>query len=149
MFKPKNILVPTDFSEHSDKALEQALDIADKYDAKVFLLHVIDKNIQQCAVDYCLPQEAVDQLERESLNKSKEMMQKEVDKVAGKHAVAINLDIQRGVPYDVILKEQQDKGIDLIVIASHGRDGLIGHLMGSVADRVAEKSKSEVLIVKS
>lgn len=148
MFEPKKILVPTDFSEYSDKALSQALDIAEKYNSKVFLLHVIDKNIQQCVVDYCLPQEAVDQLERESLNKSKEMMQHEVDKIAPRPAVEIDYDIQRGVPYDVILKEQEEKDIDLIVIASHGKDGLIGHLMGNVADRVAERATSEVLIVR-
>jgi universal stress protein A len=149
MFEPKTILVPTDFSEHSDKALREALDIAEKYNSKVFLLHVIDKNIQQCVVDYCLPQEAVDQLERESLSKSREMMQQEVDKVAGRPAVQIDFDIQRGVPYDVILKEQQDKDIDLIVIAAHGKTGIKGHLMGSVADRVADRARGEVLIVRA
>ena len=41
MLMPTKILVPTDFSEYSDKALEQALDIAKQYHAKVFLLHVI------------------------------------------------------------------------------------------------------------
>jgi universal stress protein A len=148
MFEPRNILVPTDFSEYSDRALGQALDIAEKNNARIHLLHVIDKNVRQCAVDYCLPQEAVDQLERESLSRSQEMMREEVDRVAGRRAVVVDYDVQRGVPYDMILKEEQDKDIDLIVIASHGRDGLIGHLMGSVADRVAERARSEVLIVK-
>jgi universal stress protein A len=148
MFEPKNILVPTDFSEHSDKALKQALDIAEKYDAKVTLLHVIDRAVQQCAVDYCLPQEAVDQLERESFNKSEAELHDEVARVAGKTAVRIDYDILRGVPYDVILREEHDKDIDLIVIASHGKDGLLGHLMGKVADRVVEKATSEVLVVK-
>jgi universal stress protein A len=148
MFEPKKILVPTDFSEHSDKALREALDIAEKFNAKIFLLHVIDQNIQQCVVDYCLPQETVDQLERESVTKSREMMQEEVTKAAPRRAVEINYDIQRGVPYDVILKEQEDKGVDLIVIASHGKTGVMSHLMGSVADRVSERATSQVLIVK-
>ncbi|HNY64670.1 MAG TPA: universal stress protein [Deltaproteobacteria bacterium] len=149
MFEPKKILVPTDFSEHSDKALREALDIAERYNSQIYLLHVIDQNIQQCVVDYCLPQETVDQLERESENKSREMMQEEVAKVAPRRAVEINYDIKRGVPYDVILKEEDDKNVDLIVIASRGKDGLIGHLMGNVADRVSERAKSEVLIVKT
>ena len=42
---PTRILVPTDFSEHSDRALEQALDTAQKYHAKVFLLHVIYEDL--------------------------------------------------------------------------------------------------------
>ena len=41
MLMPTRILVPTDFSEYSDRALEQALDIAKQYHAKVFLLHVV------------------------------------------------------------------------------------------------------------
>lgn len=39
MRMPTKILVPTDFREYSDRALEQALDIAKQYKAKVFLLH--------------------------------------------------------------------------------------------------------------
>ncbi len=149
MFKPKNILVPTDFSEHSDKALRQALDIAEKFNSKVFLLHVVDKGIQQCVADYCLPKETFDQLEKESVSKSKELMEHEVSMVAGRPAVEIDFDVRKGVPYDVILQEQQDKDIDLIVIASHGKSGLMGHLMGNVADRVAERATSEVLIVRA
>ena len=41
MLAPTKILVPTDFSEYSDKALRQALDIAEQYNAKVYVLHVI------------------------------------------------------------------------------------------------------------
>ncbi len=40
---PTKIFVPTDFSKHSDKALDRALDIAKQYGAKVFLLHVISE----------------------------------------------------------------------------------------------------------
>ena len=45
MFAPKRLLVPTDFSTHSDKALEYAVDMAKIYEAKIFLLHVIDEYI--------------------------------------------------------------------------------------------------------
>jgi len=41
MLMPTRILVPTDFSEHSDRALEQALDIATQYQPRVFVTHVI------------------------------------------------------------------------------------------------------------
>lgn len=149
MFEPKKILVPTDFSEHSDKALQEAISIAEKYNSKIYLLHVIDKNIQQCVVDYCLSQEVVDELERESVTKSREMMTNEVSKISERAPVEIEFDIKRGIPYDEILKEQEDKGVDLIVIASHGRTGIAGHLLGNVADRVMEKARSEVLLVRS
>ncbi|MBK7550265.1 MAG: universal stress protein [Syntrophaceae bacterium] len=55
MFTPKSILVPTDFSEHSDRAVRQAVDIAEQHNSKIYLLHVVDR-LQQCAIDYCIPQ---------------------------------------------------------------------------------------------
>ncbi len=149
MFEPKRILVPTDFSEHSDKALQEAIGIAEKYNSKIYLLHVIDAHVQQCVADYCLSKEVVDELERESLTKSREMMADEVSKVAKNAPVEIEYEVKQGVPYDEIVKEQDEKGIDLIVIASHGRTGLMGHLLGNVADRVTEKARSEVLLVRA
>jgi nucleotide-binding universal stress UspA family protein len=149
MFEPKKILVPTDFSEHSDKALREAVGIAEKYNSKIYLLHVIDKGVQQCVADYCLSQEVMEELTHESITKSREMMADEVSKVAKNAPVEIEFDIKKGVPYDEILKEQDEKGIDLIVIASHGRTGLIGHMLGNVADRVTEKARSEVLLVRA
>ena len=65
MFAPKRILVPTDFSEYSDNALRYAIDIARQYAAKVFLLHVIDENIQQCTFEYCLTDDVMKQIEQE------------------------------------------------------------------------------------
>lgn len=148
MFEPKKILVPTDFSEYSDKALERAIDIAQEYNAKVYLLHVVDKNIQQCVVDYCLPIEVVEQLEKESLTKSREMMQDEVSKIPESGKVNIEYEVRKGTPYDEILKEQETNDIDLIVIASHGKTGVIRHVLGNVADRVVENAKAPVLLVR-
>ncbi len=59
MFAPKNILVPTDFSQYSDKAFKEAVILAEKFKSKIYLLHVYDEGIQQCVVDYCLPVEQV------------------------------------------------------------------------------------------
>jgi uncharacterized protein YeaO (DUF488 family) len=47
-----------------------------------------------------------------------------------------------------ILKEQEDKEIDLIVIATHGRTGLMGHLLGSVAEKVVRHAKCPVFLVR-
>ena len=57
--------VPTDSSKYADAALKKGVDIATHYDTKTYLLHVIDEQIQQCAVDYCLSYEVVKQLEKE------------------------------------------------------------------------------------
>jgi nucleotide-binding universal stress UspA family protein len=148
MSDPKSILVPTDFSSYSDAALKKAVELAEQYHSKIYLLHVIDKGIQQCSVDYCITPEVFDQLVEQSLKASNDKLQKEVDAIIGDKKLDVVFDVQKGHPAEVILKEQQDKGIDLIVIASHGRTGLLKNLMGSVAGKVIRGSKCAVMVVK-
>ena len=147
MFEPKKILVPTDFSEFSDKALESAVDVAKKENATSELLHVISV-IQTCSVDYCFDQQTLDMLEKNSINASMDQMKKEIDRVPGASSVQIETVIRKGTPYEEILNEQKEKKIDLIVIGSHGKTGLIHHLMGSVAERVMRGAKCPVLLAK-
>jgi len=148
MFAPKKILVPIDFSKFSEIALKQAYDIAIQYKAKIYLLHVIDV-IQICAGEYCFDERMVVELEKRIIQSSEEMMQKLIEKVIKSKDVKIISKVVKGTPYEAILKEQQSKKADLIVIASHGRTGLIGHLMGSVAEKVARGATCPVLLVKN
>jgi nucleotide-binding universal stress UspA family protein len=147
MFTPKKILVPTDFSKFSTNALKQAVDIAKQHKSRIYLLHVIGI-IQTCAVDYCLDQATLDQLEQKSSDSSRVMMAKQIKKVVKGEGVEIIPVVRKGTPYEEILKEQQEKKIDLIVIASHGSTGLLHHLMGSVAAKVTKGATCPVLVAK-
>ncbi len=149
MFAPKNILVPTDFSEYSDKALKQAVEIASTFKSKVYLLHVVDDGIQQCAGDYCLKYEVLEALKLEIQKASEEKLKKEANVIGKSSQVDIVFDVRTGHPYEEILQEQEDKKIDLIVIASHGKTGLLKHLIGSVAEKVLRGAKCPVLLVKA
>jgi universal stress protein A len=146
MFAPKNILVPTDFSAYSDKALKKAVEIASEHKSKIYLLNVVDE-VMQCAVDYCLDISLVKQIEKQSLGFAKEKLQKEAKEFAQSKNIQIIVDVKVGDTYETILKEQKDKRIDLIVIASRGKKGLIHHL-GSIADKVMRGAKCPVLLVK-
>jgi universal stress protein A len=148
MFAPKNILVPTDFSKFADAALKKAVDIATQSDTTIYLLHVIDEQIQLCAVDYCLSQELVKQLEKESIKASRDKLKKEAAAIIKAKKVKVIFDVKKGVPSEMILSEQKAKKIDLIVIASHGKTGILKQLMGSVADKVIKGSKCPVIVVK-
>jgi universal stress protein A len=143
----KKILVPTDFSKFSDSALKQAVEMAKQSKAKIYLLHVIPI-VQQCAVDYCLDNATVEDIEQKSVQSSQDMMQKQIHRVVKSSDVDLVSDVQKGTPYREILKEQEDKKIDLIVIATHGRTGLIDHLLGSVAEKVARHAKCPVFLVR-
>jgi universal stress protein A len=148
MLKPTNILVPTDFSEYSDKALRQALDIAAQYGAKVYLFHVVHEQIRQCVVDYCITLEDIKQAEDQMMAAAKDKLRKQLEKFPRSKEVEVQMDVGRGVPAEAILKEEQDKGIDLIVIASLGRTGLAKYIVGSVARNVLKGAKSPVLLTK-
>ena len=149
MFAPKRILVPTDFSVYSDNALREAVDIAKQNKAKIFLLHVVDDGIRQCAVDYCLDEEAFQAILKESQENALDKLRQEAEKIAGSDNVEIEYEAIRGIPYEVILKEQEENNIDLIVIASHGKTGILKNLLGSVVDKVSKRAKCQVLLVRS
>jgi nucleotide-binding universal stress UspA family protein len=150
MFAPKKILVPTDFSVYADNALKQALDIAKQNKAKLFLFHAIDDGFQQCAVDYCLDEGSVQKIYKESIKNAKDKLDQEVKKITDKNSkIEIVYDAKRGIPYEEILKEQEEKGIDLIVIASHGKTGILKNLLGGVVDKVVKRAKCQVLLVRN
>lgn len=148
MFTPKTILVPTDFSQSSDRALEKAVDIAEKYNSKIILLHVIDEKVQQCAADYCLRNEDVSKLEEESTRRSTQRMADEAAAFKGSRHVEIDYDLKIGAPAEVILDEQLRTGTDLIIIGSHGNKGIMKHLIGSVTDKIVRAAKSPVMVVR-
>ncbi len=150
MFEPKNILVPTDFSAYADGALKIAVDIAKKYKSKIYLLHVITEVLYECGVDYCLSDAELLEIEQVSMKTSTAKLQEEVKRItASSEGLDIIFDIKRGHPYETILTEQDDKKIDLIVIASHGRTGLTKYLIGSVAEKVLRGASCHVLLVKN
>jgi universal stress protein A len=150
MFAPKKILVPTDFSDYSDNALKQAIDIARQNKAKIYLFHVIDDGFQQCAVDYCLDEGSVQKIYKDSIKNAKDKLQQEVKKITDKHSsIEIVYDTRRGIPYEEILKEQEEKGIDLIVIASHGKTGILKNLLGGVVDKIIKRAKCQILLVRN
>jgi universal stress protein A len=147
MFAPKRILVPTDFSDSSDEALKQALELAKQYNAKVYLLHVAEP-IAQCATDYCLDPSTYRQAEDAEIMQAKEMMQKELKKFPEFQEIEVISDIREGEPVQEILKEQEEKQVDLIVMPYHGKTGFMKRFMGQISEKVMEEAKSPVLIVR-
>lgn len=148
MFAPKRILVPTDFSDDSDEALKQALELAKQYNSKVYLLHVVEP-VTQCAGDYCLDTANLKEIEASDIKHSEKMMRRELDKYSGIHqGVEVISDVREGDLADEILKEQEERGVDLIVMPSHGKTNFLKRLMGSISEKIMEEAKSDVLLVR-
>lgn len=149
MLAPTKILVPTDFSEHSDKALRQALDIAKQYKAKVFVLHVIHETMSDKIDDYGLTYPSyVKDVETRLITAAKTKLEEQIGKFPQAKEVEVVISTAIGNPSEAILKEEADKGIDLIVIASLGQSGIAKYLIGGVARNVLKGSRCPVLLTK-
>lgn len=145
MFKIKNILLPTDFSKISLSAAEYALELAHQYDAKIYLLHVLDKAPPILAIrSLDLSKEKI----LESIEKDAEIsLQECLAKIKPIKDVEILPVIRKGVDYEEIINFAKEKKTDIIVIATHGRTGILHTLLGSVAEKVVRYSKTPVLVI--
>jgi universal stress protein A len=134
----RHILAPTDFSAHAKQAVTSAFELAQKFRAKLSLLHVIE--VPEYAIEVALPLENLERDARRELS----LLLPEAD-VAH---VAVTRLINMGVPYQKILETATAEQVDLIVMVTHGRTGL-GHLvMGSVAERVVRLAPCPVLTIR-
>lgn len=149
MLRPAKILVPTDFSDSSDKALRQGIDIARQYDAELWVLHVVPLELTYALSDYSIPAEALETFEKQQAEGAFQSMKQQLARVAGgEEGLKITLDISRGIAYEEILGHAKAHGIDLIVIASLGKSGLAKYFVGSVARNVLKKAVCPVLLTK-
>jgi universal stress protein A len=147
VLRPTKILVPTDFSDFSDKALKQALDIGRQYKAKVFLLHVIP-TIALYAVDYAISVDAAMAAENQAREASSENITRQLAKYPQSKDVEVQVSIVTGAPAETVLKIAEEQGIDLIVIASLGRSGVAKYLIGGVARNILKGANCPVLLTK-
>lgn len=149
MFPVKRILVPTDFSEYSERALMYAGALAKESHGKIYLLHVINQGAQQYVTDYALSPEITKRIENESIVSTEANLRSEGKKLSESGGVEIVPLMKKGFPEDEILRVAQEKNIELIVIANHGKTGLRRYPIGNVAEKVLRGSTCPVLLWKS
>src|SRR3989442_10936319 len=118
----RTILVPFDFSEHSEKAFTWALALAEKWVSRLLLLHVVPTPNYPPTVmgSYFNPANFEASLQADAEARAKEFVAS-----AGKAAVPIDIQVVIGEPFrDICQVAEQDKA-DLIVMGSHGWTGLL------------------------
>lgn len=134
------ILVPTDGSDASVRAAEEAFRIARESGASVHTVYVIDESASSLLFSDKPMAELLEALAEEG-----EMAVESVAERAGDVRVAT--DVIRGMGiHDAILEYATDNEVDLVVMATHGRQG-IEHLLGSTTERVIAHSSLPVLVV--
>ena len=143
----KHILMPTDGSTLSDDAIHRGMQFARSINAKVTGIHVIPP---YTAVMYGTEMlgEGLEEFEKQSKAYAERYlgMNEAAAKEAGVSCTTLYVTASR--PYEAIIKTAEEKGCDLIVMASHGRRGVEGLLIGSETTRVLTHTKLPVLVYR-
>lgn len=141
----RRILVPIDFSEHAELVLDWAVHLAKEHAATLVLLHAyhLPVEFQQLESAY-LPADFWKNVKEEATRTLSEHAER-----VRQHGVAVEEVTREGYPATVIEEEASEQRADLIVIGSRGLTGLKHLLLGSVAERVVQKSPCPVLTVKT
>jgi nucleotide-binding universal stress UspA family protein len=148
----KKILVPIDGSEDSNKALDYALDIAEKYSAKILLLSVAQPIINTGLMFMTKPMlsPASTTVYIKAIETAHQNMLNEAFNNAKKIKPKLNIskELVNGRPADRIIEKSKEGNFDLIVMGSRGSGGIKEFFLGSVSDRVADEAPCPVFLVK-
>ncbi|MEW6654824.1 MAG: universal stress protein [Bacteroidota bacterium] len=140
----KNILVPIDFSDYSKTALKYAAQFAKRFDAKIFLVYVVEPMIYPA--DFSMGQIAIPSSDIDLTSRAVEELKRlsaEID-----NGIEIEIIIKTGKPFVEINDAASEKNIDLIIIATHGHTGVEHLLFGSTAEKVVRKAPCPVLTLR-
>ena len=144
----RHILIPTDGSELAERAVTNGLSLAKSVGAKVSVI------VAEAPFDWISVSEATARRISEETAKHDEQIKKHATSVLNRAANAAKeagvscdtIQVESEQPYQAIIAAAEDKGCDLIVMASHGRSGLSAVLLGSVTNKVLTHTKTPVLV---
>lgn len=143
-----HILIPTDGSEASKNAIRNGITFAKECGAKISGLHVVPQfhifTYQPEMLEETRRQYALD-----SIAQAKKYLN-DIETIAKEAGVEFDSSyVVNDYPYEAIIETARDKGCDLIAMASHGRKGLKGLLLGSETQKVLTHSLIPVLVYRS
>jgi len=148
----KTILVPTDFSEHAQRALETACALARQLGAKLYVLHVQTGSALRIAVQEGLMDDAVNDEELETA--VEQLIQKRFSETfcnIDRSQLVIEHSSRRGEPGATIVAYATEIGADLVVVGRRGAgliEGVRAAVIGSVVEALIRKSPCPVVVVK-
>jgi nucleotide-binding universal stress UspA family protein len=137
----ETILVPTDGSAGAEAALDEAVSLAETFDATVHSLYVADTSTAQPETGYV---DIVESFERIGEETTAEAVGRA--EAANVHGVGA---VRTGLPHRAILDYAEEVDADLVVMGTHGRTGLERYLLGSVTEKVVRTADAPVLTVRA
>ncbi|WP_179130966.1 universal stress protein [Candidatus Entotheonella palauensis] len=140
----QHILVPIDFSHHATLALEEAADLAHKYQADLTVVYVIPQVVFHPEWSASIE----DTMEISDITEEAQAALTDMIAPYRQDGLAITEHILAGGPYIEIVRLAERIGADLIVMGAHGAAGAQPVLMGSVAEKVMRQAPCSVLTVR-
>jgi len=141
----KKILVATDGSKYSLAAASEAIGIAKRCGAFLYVVSALPS--ESSPFDIVHSEMLKGPIEEYELREAEKNV-KDVMLIAEQEGIPARTIVESGPPYKAILEAAEKEKIDLIIMGSHGRTGMERLLMGSVAERVVGHAACAVLIVK-
>ena len=145
----KNILIPTDGSAVANKAVKAGIELASQLGAKVtgyYAVEAIQPRVY--GEGYMIDNKTIKAFEQQA----RQVGQKHIDsmaKIAGTAGIKFTgVMTMAETPYDGIIETAKKQKCDAIFMASHGRRGLAGIIMGSVTHKVLTHSTLPVLVYR-
>jgi nucleotide-binding universal stress UspA family protein len=145
----KHILIPTDGSAVSGKAVKAGIALAKEHGAKVTGYHAVEPvPVHLYGEGYIADRRTVAEFERRRLAAAKKHITG-IAREALKAGVPFEPVVQTSPrPYDGIVETAKKRKCDLILMSSHGHRGLDRLMLGSVADKVIQRSRVPVLVYR-
>lgn len=143
-----NILVPVDGSKQSDKALEFACNLADKYNAKLHVQHTVEVTLHEHAMFVGSAGFAFEASD-EDIQKAGKKVIEAAEKIIAEHdCKLVETEITHGSPAQNILERAKKNDIDMIVMGSRGLSDISGLLLGSVSHKVSHLAECTCVTVR-
>jgi nucleotide-binding universal stress UspA family protein len=144
----KNILIPTDGSEQSQRAIHAGIELAKVHGARVTGIHVIPDYHLLIAYEGAFDPVTEERIEEEAKARADAYLGFIREKAAAAGVACSTACETSDHPYDAILRSCETNACDLILMTSHGRKGLAAVLLGSETRKVLTHAKVPVLVVR-
>ena len=136
------ILFPTDGTEGANAALDHAIDHAQRYDAELHVLYVVEENWPVMEAGQAQLLDALEEAGERAIDDAR-------DRAKAEGVGSIRGTVAGGSPYRAILEYIDDHDIELVVMGTHGRRGIDRYLLGSVAEKVVRSADCPVMTVRA
>lgn len=149
----KKILYATDLSKNSAYAFYYAIDIAQKRNAKIVILHVIEP--MSPLISGYIAEDTIVKIQRQNVEEAVEEIKKRLQdfcraaeaKIGPCLELVSDILVRLGHPVNEVLSLAEKEGCDLIVLGSHGKGFLEHTFLGSVSRSVLDRTRKPVFII--